>query len=210
METPITPPPDQPPGEFYFAISGDFSFAIDKMGLRPMLPCGKGFRGDAMTYQGQTVEGIVQLREALAESREIGWLVGTPSMFAALADALARCGKTHEGLAAVAEGLEMVDAGGDRYSLPEIYRVKGRLLLDHSAADRDAAAAAYRQAIEIAREQQARLLELRASTSLARLLGENGRRDAARELLAPVYRGFTEGFDTPDLRDAKALLDELA
>ena len=81
---------------------------------------------------------------------------------------------------------------------------------DRSAADRDAAAAAYRRAIEIAREQQARLLELRAATSLAQLWAENGKRDAARAMLAPVYQWFTEGFDKPDLRDAKALLDELA
>ena len=79
-----------------------------------------------------------------------------------------------------------------------------------SAADRDAAAAAYRQAIAIARDQEARWLELRAATSLARLWAENGKRDAARELLAPTYQWFTEGFDKPDLRDAKALLDELA
>jgi predicted ATPase len=111
---------------------------------------------------------------------------------------------------AVEEGLKMADAGGERFGLPEVHRVKGRLLLDRSAADRDAAAAACRQAIEIAREQEARLFELRAVTSLARLWGENGKREAARELLAPVYQWFTEGFDKPDLKDAKALLDELA
>jgi predicted ATPase len=88
--------------------------------------------------------------------------------------------------------------------------VKGRLLLERSATDRDAAVAAFRQAIEIARVQQARLLELRATTSLARLWGQSGKRDTAREMLQPIYQWFTEGFDKPDLRDAKALLDELA
>jgi predicted ATPase len=138
----------------------------------------------------------------------MGTGLSLPSWFAALADALARRGETDEGLTAAAEGLSMADAG-DRFSLPEIHRVKGKLLLDRSARDRDAAESAFRQAIDIARAQDARLLELRAATSLARLWGENGRRNAARELLAPVYQWFTEGLDKPDLRDAKLLLDEL-
>jgi class 3 adenylate cyclase/predicted ATPase/predicted transcriptional regulator len=181
-----------------------------EMGLRPMVPFGKFIKGEALTHQGEIVEGIAQMRESLAELRAVGYLITMPPMIASLADAVRRSGKTDEGLAAVEEGLQMVDAGGERFVLPEIHRVKGRLLLDRSAADRDAAAAAYRQAIAIARDQEARLLELRAATSLARLWGENGKRDAARELLAPTYQWFTEGFDKPDLRDAKALLDELA
>jgi len=181
-----------------------------EMGLRPMVPFGKFIKGEALTHQGQIVEGIAQMRESLAELRAVGYLITMPPMIASFADAVRRSGKTDEGLAAVDEGLKMVDAGGERFVLPEIHRVRGRLLLDRSAADRDAAAAAYRRAIEIAREQQARLLELRAATSLARLWGENGKRDAARAMLAPVYQWFTEGFDKPDLRDAKALLDELA
>ena len=180
------------------------------MGLRPMVPVGKGFRGIGLTHHGESIEGIPELRESLAEQRAIGTLMAMPLQLAALADALARSGKTEEGLVAVEEGLKMADAGGDRFNLPELHLVKGRLLLDRSAADRDAAAAAYGQAIETAREQQARLLELRAATSLARLWGETGKRDAARELLAPIYQWFTEGFKKPDLRDAKALLDALA
>ena len=180
------------------------------MGLRPIVPFCKFVRGEALTRQGEIVEGIAQMRESLAELRAVGNLNSVPGFFAFVADALARTGKTDEGLAAVEEGLRMVDAGGERFGLPELHRVKGGLLLDRSAADRDAAAAAYRQAIEIAREQQARLLGLRATTSLARLWSETGKRDAARAMLAPVYQWFTEGFDKPDLRDAKALLDELA
>jgi class 3 adenylate cyclase/predicted ATPase len=180
------------------------------MGLPMMVPFGKAFQGLALTHQGETVEGIAQIRQAMAEMRAMGTLVATPNGLAALADALARSGRTDEGLAVVEEGLEMAEAGGDRFGLPELHRVKGRLLLDRSAADRDAAAASYRKAIDIARAQQARLLELRATTSLARLWGEHGKRDAAREVVAPIYGWFTEGFDKPDLREAKALLDELA
>jgi predicted ATPase len=178
------------------------------MVLRSMVPIGKCLLGHARTHQGQFAEGIAQMRGGIAELRAMGTGLTLASLFAALADALARWGKTDEGLAAAAEGLSMAGAG-DRFSLPEVHRVTGKLLLDRSARDRDAAEAAFRQAIEIARAQEARLLELRAATSLARLWGENGKRDAARELLAPVYQWFTEGFDKPDLRDAKALLDEM-
>jgi predicted ATPase len=121
------------------------------MGLLPMVPYGKTFMGWALIHQGETVEGIAELREGMAELRATGNLIAMPAMIARLADALGRSGKTDEGLAAVEEALRIVDAGGERFDLPELHRVKGRLLLDRSAADRDAAAAAYRQAIEIAR-----------------------------------------------------------
>jgi predicted ATPase len=150
------------------------------------------------------------MREGIAELRSFGTLFSLPSFFPALASACARRGDVGDGLVAVEEGLALVHKGGDQFSLPEIHRVKATLVLARSAADKDVAEAAYREAIEVARGQQARLLELRAATSLARLWGENGRRGAARELLAPVYHAFIEGLDTPDLRDAKALLDELA
>jgi predicted ATPase len=173
-----------------------------------MVPVGKCLSGHALTYKEELAEGIAQMRGGIAELRAMGTGLTLPSLFGALADALARSGKTDEGLAAAAEGLSMAGAG-DRFSLPEIHRVKGKLLLDRSARDRDAAESAFRQAIDIARAQDARLLELRAATSLARLWCENGRRDAAHELLAPVYQWFTEGFDKPDLIEARALLDEM-
>jgi class 3 adenylate cyclase/predicted ATPase len=176
-------------------------------GLRPMVSIGKIFRGDALTHRGNLAEGIAQIREGIVELRAIGSLLTLPSVFGALADAFARHGHIEEGLAAIHEGLAMADTNGDRFSLPEIHRVRGNLLLARSVTDHEAA---YRQAIEIAQIQQARLLELRAATTLARLWGENGKRAAARELLTPVYERFNDGFDTPDLRDAKALLGELA
>jgi predicted ATPase len=185
------------------------SYCSEK-GLPPLVPLGKVFRGDALARQGEYAEGIAQMRDGIAELRSSGTLFSVPSFFPALASACARCGNVGEGLAAIEEGLTMARTGGDRFSLPEIHRVKATLLLTRSAADRAAAEGAYGEAIEIARGQQARLLELRAATGLARLWGENGERGAARELLAPVYEAFTEGFYTPDLRDAKALLDELA
>ena len=181
-----------------------------EMGLRSMVPLGKCLRGDALTHHGELAEGIAQMREGIAEFRAIGSLVSLPSILGALADALARFGKFDEALIAVEEGLTMAQVGDDRFSLPEIHRVKGQLLLARSMSAKDDAEAAYREAIAVARDQQARLLELRAATSLARLRGDQGKRAEARDLVAPIYGWFTEGFDTPDLTEARALLDELA
>jgi class 3 adenylate cyclase/predicted ATPase len=182
----------------------------NEMGLRSMVPVGKCFRGDALTHQSELAEGIAQMREGIAELRSTGTLVALPSVCGALADALARYGNVDEALTAVQEGLTMARVGGDRYSLPEIHRMNGQLLLARSAADEDAAEAAYHEALAVARGQHARLLELRTSTSLARLWRDQGKRTEARDLLAPIYGWFTEGFDTLDLKQAKALLDELA
>ncbi len=104
----------------------------------------------------------------------------------------------------------MSEKNEDRFSLSEFHRVRGELLLARSAWSKDDAEDAFRQAIKIAREQEAKSLELRAATSFARLWGEQRKRSEAHDLLAPLYGWFTEGFDTPDLNEAKALLDELS
>jgi predicted ATPase len=105
------------------------------------------------------------------------------------------------------DALQIVDRTGVRWLAAELNRHKGRLLLRKGHSD--AAEELYRKALGIAEEQGAKLWELRAATSLARLRRDRGRRAEARELLVPVYGWFTEGFDTPDLKDAKAQLDEL-
>jgi predicted ATPase len=150
------------------------------------------------------------MREGISELRSMGTLFSLLSLFAGLADACARCGNVDEGLAAVEEGLAMMRTGGEHFSLPEIHRIKGKLLLTGSANDRNAAEAAFSEALSIARAQQAKLLELRAAMSMARLWRDQGKPQQARELLAPVYGWFTEGFDTLDLKEAKALLEELS
>ena len=179
-------------------------------GLRMILPFGKVFRGDAMSQHGDFTEGAAQMREGIRELRSMGTLFSQVSLLAGLADACARCGNVDEGLAAAEEGLAMMRTGGDHFSLSEIHRIKGKLLLTGSANDRNAAEAAFSEALSIARAQQAKLLELRAAMSLARLWRDQGKVQQARELLAPVHGWFTEGFDTPDLKEAKALLAELA
>ena len=132
-----------------------------------------------------------------------------PLFVAWLGDLCARGGQVDEGLSAIKEGMAMCEKNEDRFSLPEFHRIKGELLLARSARNKAKAEACFKQAIEIARGQEAKSLELRAAVSLAKLWGENKKRSEARDLLVPVYDWFTEGFDTPDLKDAKALLDEL-
>jgi predicted ATPase len=113
------------------------------------------------------------------------------------------------GLDALTEALTIADENEDRYYEPETYRLKGELLLKQNDSNVEEAENCFRRAIEIARNQSAKSWELRATTSLARLLVQHGRRDEARTRLAEIYNWFTEGFDTADLEDANALLDEL-
>src|SRR5262249_36122925 len=148
------------------------------------------------TQHGDFTEGVAQMREGIRELGSMGTLFSQVSLFAGLADACARCGNVDEGLAAAEEGWAMMRTGGEHFSLPEIHRIKGKLLLISSANDRNAAEAAFSEALSIARAQQAKLLELRAAMSLARLWRDQGQVREARELLAPVYGWFSEGFET--------------
>jgi predicted ATPase len=124
-----------------------------------------------------------------------------------LAEALRQEGDYRQALAALDEGLKTTEATGERMWDAELHRVNGLVLVAENQLDEGQAR--IEQAIRIARQQQAKSLELRAATSLAKLWGEQGRRSEARELLAPVYGWFTEGFDTAHLKEAKALLDQL-
>src|SRR5262249_55617955 len=113
------------------------------------------------------------------------------------------------GLTALAEALTRAETTGERWYESEIYRLKGELLLQQNAANQAEAETCFQQAITVAQNQQAKSGELRAATSLARLWQQQGKRQEAHDLLASVYNWFTEGFDTADLKDAKALLDAL-
>jgi len=127
-----------------------------------------------------------------------------------LTEAHAAAGQAEAGLDVLAEALALVDHTGERYWEAEIYRLKGDLLLQQAVPDMSQAEACFQQALTVARRQQAKSLELRTAMSLARLWQQRGKRAEARQLLAEVYGWFTEGFDTPDLQEAKVLLDELA
>jgi len=163
-------------------------------------------RGAALSAQRAFDEAVACLREALAGG--LGARTFRPYGFTRLAEALASQGQHRAAIAAVREGME---AQGETAALrwgAELHRLEGVALLGLNRLEEGEIA--FEEALRIARRQQAKAYELRVATSLARLWGEQGRRAEARDLLAPVYDWFTEGFDTADLKDAKTLLDELS
>jgi predicted ATPase len=133
-----------------------------------------------------------------------------PYFLALLAEAYGAIGSPAAGLMAITEALTLVDKTGERWYEPELHRLKGELLLQQSADHHAEAQVCFRQALDLARSLQAKSWELRAAMSLSRLWQRQGQCLAARELLTPIYGWFTEGFDTTDLQEAKALLEELA
>ena len=148
------------------------------------------------------------MRAALAAMQSIGTELDRPWILAALAAACGKGGRTDDAFAFVAEALALVERRDERIGETDICRVKAELLLESGGSSE--AEDCFHRAIEVARRQSAKSLELRATISLARLLDKQGRRDEARRMLGEIYGWFTEGFDTPDLKDAKALLEELS
>ena len=132
-----------------------------------------------------------------------------PLFLAWLGELHMKAGEIDEGLSAIEDGLAMANENMDRFSLPEFHRIRGELLMAGSAERTSEAEAAFKQAIGIARDQQAKSLELRAAIRLARQWHAGGKTSGARDLLAPIYGWFTEGFDTADLKEAKTLLDDI-
>jgi class 3 adenylate cyclase/predicted ATPase len=168
-------------------------------------------RGWALAEQGRVAEGIEQLHQGLATERETGAELSLPYYLSLLAEAYRRGGQVEAGLQTLAEALAHVDTTGERRLEAELHRLTGEFLLaqtDERRQEREAEEC-FHQALTIARRQQAKSLELRAAMSLARLWQPQGKRAEAYALLAPIYGWFTEGFDTADLQEAKALLDEL-
>jgi predicted ATPase len=145
----------------------------------------------------------------MAAIRAAGVELGRPHFLALFAEAYGQVGQTEAGLTAVAEALAAVHNTGERWWEAELHRLQGELLL-RRASPTEEGEACFRQALEMARQQQEKSLELRAATSLSRLWQREGKRAEAYALLAPIYGWFTEGFDTADLQAAKALLEELA
>lgn len=166
-------------------------------------------RGWLMTSRGDPKGGAAQIGDGLAAYRTTGSDHMMPYYLGLHAEACVALGQVSEGLRLIEEGLTAVGRTGERWYEAEIYRLKGGLLLALAQPDATAAQTCFRKAIAIARGQGAKLWELRAASSLARLWREQGKRTEARDLLAPVYGCFTEGFDTCDLNEGKALLDEL-
>ena len=165
------------------------------------------YRGWVRVRDGDVAEGISLMRSGLSAYRATETELWMPHFLSLLAGGCESARQAEEGLVLLEEALQIADGIGERWFAAELNRHKGRLLLRQGQPA--TAEELYRKALSIAGEQEAKLWELRAAVSLARLRRERGRRAEARDLLGPVYGWFTEGFDTPDLKEAKALLDEL-
>jgi predicted ATPase len=167
------------------------------------------FRGWALTMQGQGEEGLAQVRQGITVQRATGAVLRIPYFCTVLAEVADHLGRPADGLQALAEAHTLVEQQEERWWEAEIYRLRGVLLLRQSGTSQAEAEAWLRRALDVARHQEAKSLELRAAISLSRLRQQQGKRDEARGLLAPIYGWFTEGFETLDLVEAKAFLVEL-
>ena len=167
------------------------------------------FTGWAASAGGATDEAIAMIRDGIEAARATGAVAFLPHILALAAEADARAGNPESGLEALEDALALCDQNDERYYEAEIHRLRGELLLALEPPDEDRAEQALQRAFELAHTQGARMLELRAAVSLGRLWRDRRRSEQARELLAPLYGWFTEGLDTPDLRNAAALLAEL-
>jgi predicted ATPase len=182
-----------------------------------VLASGPILLGWAMAMQERSPAGLVQIRQGLATYQSIEAALHRPHFLSMLAEAAGVLGQPDEGLATLDEALTLVEQTGERYYEAELHRQRGALLLQRAAQGylsqdsraQDDAERCLQQALDVARHQQAKSLELRAARSLSGLWLQQGKRAEAYALLAPIYDWFTEGFDTADLQEAKALLEEL-
>ena len=178
-------------------------------GLADFLATAIGSRGTALALQGNK-QGIYMIEQWIASGRRTGLKMVRPFELCCLAEACIAHNQFERASQALDEALTIAEQDGVRYCEPATHHLRGILLLTKEGSNRSGALDCFERAIEIAREQSARSWELRATVSLARLLAKLGQADQARAVLAEIYNWFTEGFDTADLKDAKALLDELS
>lgn len=157
---------------------------------------------------GKAADAVVLITSGIAELRSTGATLWVPGFLSYLTVAYAQLGQFDDAWRCVGEAMRAVETTKERWYEAEVHRIAGEIAL--LAPQRDTAQAYFEHALAIARAQQAKSWELRAAVSMARLKRDRGEREEARKLLAPVYGWFTEGFDTLDLRQAKALLDALA
>jgi len=181
-----------------------------KNGLTLWQVRGRCLKGAVQIKQGEAVEGLRLIRAALAELRQTEFVLGFTEFAGALVEGFVGTGQVSQAVVAIDEALEHSERNEERWCLTELLRIKGELLLmeglQHTAGTTEDL---LLKALDWARRQGALSWELRAATTLARVWRDEGRTDDARELLAPVYSRFTEGFETTDLKTAKALVDNL-
>jgi predicted ATPase len=185
--------------EEVLAISNEHGFSLP-------LAFGNIARGWCLGVMGQPAEGISLIQEALSKFPR-GANLGAPFHLMALAELYGKAEQPEEGLNRLAEAAALVEKTEERWATAEMHRLRGMLLL--ATNEHDTAEDSFKQALAVARRQNAKFWELRAATSLGRLWRDQGKRNEAHDLLVPIYGWFTEGFDTRDLRDAKILLDKL-
>jgi predicted ATPase len=181
----------------------------ERLGLPFFLGLGRWMRGFVRVESDEGGAGIAEMQQGLVELAGIGSGIGAPGILAVLIEGLRKVGRHDDALGTVELGLAQAEQQAQHFYDAELYRLRAEIVLDMDGNAVDEAEALFGQSLEIARRQQAKLFELRAATSLTRLWQRQGKRAEARDLLAPVYAWFTEGFDTRDLQDAKALLEEL-
>ncbi len=181
-----------------------------EQGFPLWLAYGTSLRGWALAMQGQGEEGTAQVREGIAAFRATGAVILVPYLCTVLAEVYDHLGHTEDGLQVLAEAHTLVEQHEERFWEAEICRLRGVLLLKHPVSPQEEAETWLRRALDVARRQEAKALELRAAMSLARLWQQQGKRQEAHQLLAEIYGWFTEGFDTADLQEAKALVTALA
>jgi predicted ATPase len=178
-------------------------------GFTQWVALGTILRGWALAMQGQGEAGMAQLRQGIATWRATGAALLAPWFCTMLAEVSAYLGHVEDGLQALAEAHTLVEQHDERYWEAEVCRLRGVLLLRQPGTPPAEAEAWLQRALDVARRQEAKSLELRAARSLARLWQQQDRSAEARDLLAPIYGWFTEGFNTVDLQEAKALLEAL-
>jgi len=188
--------------------AGELATMAGEQGFLLWRAAGIIFRGWISVNTGDVAEGISRLQRGLAAYRATGAQAWVPYQIGLLARAYEIAGQIEKSVYLLDDALQIIERTGERWLAAELHRHKGQLLLRQGHPE--AAEELYRKALSIAEEQAAKLWELRAAASLARLRRDQGRRAEARDLLVPVYRWFTEGFDTPDLQEANSLLGELS
>jgi predicted ATPase len=167
-------------------------------------------QGWALAEQHRREEGLTQMQQGLTAFQATGGRLRLPYYLALLAETYGNTGQTAAGLTTLTEALAIAHTTGERWWEPELHRLRGELLRTRSTERHAEAESCFHQALDVARHLQAKALELRAALSLSRLWQQQGKQAEAHELLAPLYSWFTEGFDTADLQQAKALLKKLA
>jgi predicted ATPase len=167
-------------------------------------------QGCVSALTGKASEGVQMITSGIAALRSKGTTMWVPLHLSFLMRAFATLGQFDDSWRCIGEAMTAVETTGERWAEADINRIAGEIALKSPEPDAVKAEAYFERALAVARQQQAKSWELRAAISMARLWRDQGKRDEARDLLAPVYGWFTEGFDTLDLKEARALLDELS